>query len=241
DRRAGPDGPARAVRTARAAGIGNVGLDLIFGLPERLGRDLDADLDRLLELEPEHISVYGLSAEPDTPLGRWVAEGRETMPDGDRYGDEYLRVADRLRAEGYHHYEVSNFARPGKEAVHNAAYWRGVAYLGLGNGAHSFVGRERWWNRRDWPEYRRAVEAGRSPRADAERLDDAAVRLERIWLGLRTAGGLDRGELTAEQREEAARWQAAGWAEADADRLRLTPEGWLLLDRLAVALDGAVA
>ncbi len=237
----GPGGPGRAVAIARDAGLENVGLDLIFGLPERLGRDLSRDLDRILALEPEHVSVYGLSVEPDTPLGRWVAEGRESMPDPDRYGEEYLQVTDRLRSAGYHHYEVSNFALSGREAVHNGAYWRGVAYLGLGNGAHSFVGRERWWNHRDWPAYRRAVESGALPRADAEQLDAAAGALERIWLGLRTDEGLSRAELTPAQRAVVGQWEAAGWVEADPARLRLTPEGWLLLDRLTVELDGARA
>ncbi len=235
----GPEGPGRAVRVARDAGLGNVGLDLIFGLPPRLERDIDDDLDRILALEPEHISVYGLSVEPATPLGRWVAEGRETLPDEDRYADEYRRVADRLRREGYNHYEVSNFARPGKEAVHNGAYWRGVAYLGLGNGAHSFVPPERWWNERDWPAYRARVEAGEAPRLDAERLTGETAGLERIWLGLRTADGLDRATLGAGQASLAGEWERAGWAAADAERLRLTVEGWLLLDRLAVELDAA--
>ena len=234
----GPDGPARAVDAARVAGLENVGVDLIFGLPERLGRDLDADLERILALEPEHISVYGLSVEPETPLGRWVAEGRETVADEDRYREEYLRVSDRLRAAGYHHYEVSNFAVPGKEAVHNGAYWRGVAYLGLGNGAHSYVPPERWWNRRDWPAYRTAVESGRTARADAERLGPDARALERIWLGLRTAEGLPRDVLTADQAGMTEAWEAEGWAALDTDRVRLTPDGWLLLDRLAVELDG---
>jgi oxygen-independent coproporphyrinogen-3 oxidase len=214
-----------------------VGVDLIFGLPERLGRDLDGDLDRILALEPEHISVYGLSVEPATPLGRRVADGRESMPDAERYGWEYLRVTERLRGAGYHHYEVSNFARSGKEALHNDAYWRGVAYLGLGNGAHSFVDGERWWNHRDWLAYRRALESGALPRAGAEAPDRAARALERIWLGLRTDRGLDRAELTAGQRDLAARWESSGWTEPDPDRLRLAPEGWLLLDRLAVELD----
>lgn len=236
----GPEGPARAVRLAREAGLENIGLDLIFGLPERLGRDIDADVDRILALEPEHISVYGLSVEPGTPLGRWVAEGREEVADQDRYGEEYLRVSERLRDAGYHHYEVSNFARFGREAVHNGAYWSGVAYLGLGNGAHSFVAPERWWNHRDWTAYRTAVESGRSPRSDAERLSSEAMRLERIWLALRTAEGLDRGELTPAQERLAERWEEAGWAEHDGERLRLTPDGWLLLDRLAVELDTAM-
>ncbi|MDX1673765.1 MAG: radical SAM family heme chaperone HemW [Longimicrobiales bacterium] len=234
----GPDGPGRAVAVAREAGVRNIGLDLIFGLPARLGRELERDLDRILALEPEHISVYGLSVEPDTPLGRWVAEGRETPAEEGRYEAEYLTVARRLREAGYRHYEVSNFALPGREARHNAAYWSGVPYLGLGNGAHSFVSPERWWNRRDWPAYRESVESGERPLADRERLDADALALERIWLGLRTAEGLPASELGGAQRALAAEWQRSGLAEVD-DRVRLTPEGWLLLDRLAVALDGA--
>lgn len=233
----GPEGPARAVAVAREAGLSNVGLDLIFGLPARLGRDIDADLDRILALAPAHISVYGLSVEAGTPLGRWVAEGRETMPDEDAYRREYLRTAERIRDAGYVHYEVSNFALPGREAVHNGAYWRGVAYLGLGNGAHSYIPPERWWNHRDWGAYRRAVEAGEPPRSDRERLGSDAASLERIWLGLRTARGVARDGLSEAQRALADRWAASGWAEPADDRVRLTPEGWLLLDRLTVDLD----
>lgn len=233
----GTDGPARAVRTARSVGIDNIGLDLIFGLPARLGRDLGHDLDRILALEPDHISVYGLSVEPDTPLGRWVAEGRETVAEEERYREEYLEVAERLRGAGYHHYEVSNFARPGREARHNSAYWRGVPYVGLGNGAHSFMAPDRWWNHRDWNEYRRALSEGRSARADTEVVGPTAARLERIWLGLRTDDGLLRRELGPRQLERVAGWERRGWLEPDAERVRLSLEGWLLLDRLAVELD----
>ncbi|HSH45440.1 MAG TPA: hypothetical protein VK966_06275, partial [Longimicrobiales bacterium] len=214
-------------------------LDLIFGLPERLGRDMGQDLDRILALEPEHVSVYGLTAEANAPLGRWVAEGRETMPDEDRYGEEYLQVAERLRAEGYLHYEVSNFARPGREAVHNAAYWTGVPYLGLGNGAHSFVPPRRWWNRRDWGEYRTLVSAGASPRESWEDVSGETAELERLWLGLRTRDGLDPASLTEGQRSMTRMWVRQEWAEVAGDRIRLTAEGWLLLDRLAVELEGA--
>lgn len=235
----GPEGPVRAVRTARDAGIDNIGLDLIFGLPRRLGRDLEDDLDRVLALEPDHISVYGLSVEPGTPLGRWVAEGREKVAGEDRYRDEYVRVAERLRGAGFHHYEVSNFARPGREARHNGAYWRGVPYLGLGNGAHSFIAPERWWNHRDWNDYRRALEEGRSARAGEERLGPVESRLEGIWLGLRTDEGVPRSELGTRQLERVGEWRQRGWVESDPDRVRLSLEGWLLLDRLAVELDGA--
>jgi oxygen-independent coproporphyrinogen III oxidase len=235
----GPDGPGRAVATARGVGLTNLGLDLIFGLPERLGRDLSADLDQILALEPDHISVYGLSVEPDTPLGRWVAEGREAVPDQDRYREEYLLVADRLRAEGYHHYEVSNFARPGRESRHNSAYWSGVPYLGLGNGAHSYLPPRRWWNRRDWGEYRTVVEAGASPREEQEVVDGEAARLEATWLALRTRQGLPVDSLGSAARSVVSEWRERGWAEADPSAVRLTVEGWLLLDRLTVELDEA--
>jgi oxygen-independent coproporphyrinogen III oxidase len=232
----GSDGPERALARARAAGFENVGLDLIFGLPERLGRDLDDDLSRMLDLEPEHISVYGLSVESGTPLGRWVAEGQETMPEQDRYAEEYLAVAERLAAGGYTHYEVSNFARPGRESQHNAAYWRGVPYLGLGNGAHSYVPPRRWWNHRDWNEYRTVVAGGTVPVAGDEEVDGRAARLERVWLALRTRDGLSRAELDEPRLSLVTEWARRGWAEPEGGRVRLTPSGWLLLDRLAVEL-----
>jgi oxygen-independent coproporphyrinogen III oxidase len=235
----GPEGPGRAVATARAAGFDNIGLDLIFGLPERLGRDLDDDLDRMLALEPDHVSVYGLSVEAGTPLGRWVAEGKESTPDQDRYRDEYLAVAQRLAAEGYEHYEVSNFARPGRESRHNAAYWSGVPYVGLGNGAHSYLPPRRWWNHRDWHEYRSVVACGESPRADQETVGSESGQLEGFWLALRTRHGLARERLDARRLEVVDGWVRRGWAEAGPERVRLTVEGWLLLDRLTVDLDTA--
>ena len=236
----GPEGPGRAVRIARAAGVDNLSLDLIFAVPERLGRSLDDDLDRLLALEPEHVSVYGLTVEEETPLGRWVDAGREAMPDDERYREEYLRLSDRLKAEGFVHYEVSNFGRPGREAVHNQAYWQGVPYIGLGNGAHSYLPPRRWWNRRDWFAYRTEVAGGGSGREDEERVSAEDARLERVWLGLRTREGLGRDELTPEQERLVGGWRRSGLAEADDGRVRLTTEGWLVLDRLAVELSGAV-
>ena len=236
----GPEGPGRAVSHARAAGYDNLGLDLIFALPPSLGRDLADDLSKVLALEPEHVSVYGLTVEKGTPLSRWVADGKIEMPDEDRYREEYLLVADRLTAAGYVHYEVSNFARPGKESRHNGAYWRGVPYLGLGNGAHSYVPPRRWWNRRDWSAYRSAVLAGAGGRESSETVEGVVGELERIWLALRTRDGIDTDRLTTEQARLLGSWRGAGLAEPaeHAGRTRLTAEGWLLLDRLAVELEG---
>lgn len=233
----GPEGPGRAVAAARSAGFDNVSVDLIFGLPARLNRDWAADLDRALALEPEHISLYGLTAEAATPLGRWVASGREQLADEDRYREEYLHAAETLTRAGYVHYEVSNFARPGRESQHNRAYWQGVAYLGLGPGAHSFLPPRRSWNVRDWAEYRVRVLGGRSPVDGEEEVAPDAAGLERLWLGLRVAEGL--GGLTERQMEVARTWQNRGWAEVNGGGVRLTAEGWLLLDRLVLELDTA--
>ena len=134
----GSAGAAEAVRNARRAGFGNVSADLIFGLPGHLARDWDDDLERLLDLGVEHTSLYGLTVEPRTPLGRAVADGRERVASEGRYRDEYLAAVERLTGAGYLHYEVSSFAIPGRESRHNEVYWSGRPYLGLGNGAHSF-------------------------------------------------------------------------------------------------------
>jgi oxygen-independent coproporphyrinogen-3 oxidase len=235
----GPEGPARAVGAARRAGIRNISVDLIFGLPSRLGRDWANDLDRALALEPSHVSLYGLTSEPATPLGRWVAEGRERMADDDQYGEEYLLATERLCAAGYEHYEVSNFAHPGARSQHNSAYWDGAAYLGLGPSAHSLLPPERSWNVRDWQAYRNALAGGGTAVADRETVAGEAAELERIWLGLRVSSGLPVSGLASLQRELVARWRSLGWAVDEAGRVRLTAAGWLLLDRLALELDRA--
>jgi oxygen-independent coproporphyrinogen III oxidase len=231
----------RAVRATREGGIENVSIDLIFGLPARLGRDWSDDLGRALELEPDHISLYGLTAEPATPLGRWVAQGREQLADEERYAAEYLRAVETLTAAGYHHYEVSNFALPDRESRHNLAYWDGSPYLGLGPGAHSFLPPRRFWNERDWLAYRAGVAQSGGAVAGEEIVDGEAYALELLWVGLRTARGVPRASLAAPQRERVQQWQQLGWAAAEGDRLRLTAHGWLLLDRLAIELAGSPA
>jgi len=236
----GPDGPARAVKAARDAGLVNVSVDLIFGLPKHVGRSWSDDLHRVLELDVPHVSLYGLTVEADTALGRAVAEGREAAVDVDQYEEEYLLAADVLVGAGYDHYEVSSFARPGAEARHNAVYWQGGAYLGLGNGAHSYAHPVRRWNVRDWETYYRRLLAGESVEGARESIDDEAAELERVWLGLRTTKGLtvDGGRIAA--RALADRWSVDGLASRHGDTIRLTPQGWLLLDGLAVELDQAL-
>lgn len=235
----GVEGPGRAMDAARSAGFGNVSVDLIFGLPQRLGRDWGADLHHALTLEPEHVSLYGLTAEAAAPLGRWVLEGRETLADEDRYADEYLLAHNHLTAAGFRHYEVSNFGLPGRQSRHNGVYWTGAPYAALGPGAHAFYPPLRRWNVRSWDAYRDSIAAGRLPVDDEETVDEEARVLEQVWLGLRTDTGYPLADACEAELRLADRWRAGGWAHADEDVLRLTAKGWLLLDRLAVELAAA--
>lgn len=236
----GAEGARGAVGTARAAGIPNVSIDLIFGLPESLVRDWRADLEAAAALEVPHISLYGLTAEPATPLGRQVGEGRVAMPTDERYREEYLEAHERLTALGFRHYEVSNFALPGHESRHNTRYWDGSPYLGLGNGSHSFLPPVRRWNLREWGAYLKAVENGRTPQEERETVAGDARRLEQLWLGLRTDAGIPLAWVDSPKGSEVTgRWIRQGLAVARDGRLALTAPGWLLLDRLAVDLSDA--
>jgi oxygen-independent coproporphyrinogen-3 oxidase len=237
----GPSGPERALEAAREAGLNNLSIDLIFGLPAALGRSWDDDLARALELDVPHVSLYGLTIEPDTALGRALREGRAQPVDEEQYRIEFLRAAEVLTDAGYIHYEVSNFARPGAEARHNSVYWDGRPYLGLGNGAHSYAPPVRRWNEREWETYSARVVAGSPAEAAREVVDATAGALERAWLDLRTRKGIPRPLGGSQQDRLVRRWIGQGLAEEVDDRIRLTAEGWLLLDRLAVDFDHASA
>ena len=233
------DGAVQAVNAIKEVGICNLSVDLIFGLPSRLNRCWRTDLFKVLELDVPHISLYGLSIEPDTPLGRSVRDGSEFPVDEGQYRDEYLTAVELLRAAGYQHYEVSSFSHPGFESRHNSAYWGGSPYLGLGNSAHSYSESYRRWNVRDWGAYNVLATGTGITWGEGEHLDIAARSLERLWLGLRTALGLRLKDLDDPQRVIVESWVQEGWSVLEDGRVRLTAEGWLLLDRLTLELDGA--
>jgi oxygen-independent coproporphyrinogen-3 oxidase len=235
----GPEKAWQAVEIAREAGIENVSLDLMFGLPGSVERSWTGDLEAVLGLGVPHVSLYGLTIETGTPLHQGVAEGSVPTPDETEYGRQYLEACAILRGAGYLQYEVSNFALPGADCRHNQVYWNREPYLGLGNSAHSFRHPHRRWNLRDWSAYQRACAAGESPVQEEEWVDERQARLERIWLGLRTWRGLWLPDLSASARELAGQWVETGRAGITEDRLCLTPKGWLLLDHLVVELDTA--
>jgi len=237
----GAEGAEQAVQIARKAGFDELSIDLIFGLPDGVGgeggRDWTADLKRTLALEVPHVSLYGLTAEPGTGLGRGVAAGRVQMVDEERYRDEYLEAHERLTAAGYRHYEVSNFALPGSESRHNQRYWDGSPWLGLGNGAHSYLPPHRFWNLRSWDDYLNRVEAGGDPTDGTEVVGGEVARLEEVWTGLRTDRGVPLSGLDSAAQDRVRGWIQRGHARESEGRVALTPEGWLLLDTLAVELE----
>ncbi len=219
-----------AVERIREARFASWSFDLIFALPASLGRDWARDLELALALRPPHLSLYGLTIEPGTPLARWNARGDVHSADESAYEQEYLSAHAGATAAGFDHYEVSNFAQPGHHARHNRAYWQGGPYLGVGPSAHGFDGTSRRWNRAAYAAWRDAAASGMDPIAGSELIDHEARRLEAVYLGLRTTEGL---RITAPERELVRPWIDAGWARLAGDRVVLTPLGWLRLDSLA--------
>ena len=224
----------RAVDIARAAGIQNLSLDLIFALPDALHRDFSSDVERVLALAPDHVSLYGLTVEAGTPLGRWVARGDALEQPEEGYAQDFLTARRLLETAGFEHYEVSNYARPGRRSRHNSAYWSGVPYVGLGPAAHGFDGETRRWNVRAYSAWRASAITGADPVAGSELLTAENRAAESVYLGLRSDHGL---EIGASDRIVVDAWIEAGWASVGSDgRLRCTAEGWLRLDALAAAL-----
>jgi oxygen-independent coproporphyrinogen III oxidase len=224
---------APAVAMLREAGFDNLSIDMIYALPESLDRDWPRDLALTIALEPEHLSLYGLTVEPQTPLGKWTARGESIPTPDERYATDFLHADRTLGAAGYEHYEVSNYGKPGRRSRHNSTYWTGADYLGLGPSAHSLLGGVRSWNVREWAEYLTRSGAGLSVEGGSERVDEGGLRIERLYLGLRTSGGVPAAELPARARED---WLRAGWATVAEGQLRLSPEGWLRLDALVAAV-----
>ena len=222
-----------AVDALRAGGFDDISLDLIYAVPRVLERRWADDLEQALALTPTHLSLYGLTVEPKTPLGRWTARG-ESMPlDDERAAEEYLEGHERLGRAGFEHYEVSNAARPGRRARHNSAYWRRAPFIGLGPSAHSGFGNERRWNVREWEEYHRRSDQAGPVMSDSETLSPEQVALEDLYLGLRTSDGI---AATLVPPEMAERWIREGWASSREGRVVLSALGWLRLDALVASL-----
>jgi oxygen-independent coproporphyrinogen-3 oxidase len=183
ERNATPDTVRVAVRTLRGAGIDNLSLDLIWGVPHQTFADLAADLDELIALAPDHISAYELEFKPGTRLAhRW---GSVDAAVGEASDEFYDRVVDTLTAAGYEWYETANFARNGRYSRHNLGYWTQADYLGIGIGAVGTVAGQRRTNLPNIARYLAAVEAGELPPAREEPIDQDTRDRERVMLALR--------------------------------------------------------
>jgi oxygen-independent coproporphyrinogen-3 oxidase len=236
-----------ALDAARAAGFDNVSLDLIYALPGRTLADWRRTLARAAAAGPEHLSVYQLTIEPATTFGEAARRGKLVPAPDELTAAMFEEAHAALGAAGYEHYEVSAYARAGRRSRHNSSYWRGVEYLGLGNGAHSFwrpaPGRGvRWASHRSvvrWlagkpspPEVDLAADA---LVAEVTEQDERALAEDALWLGLRTSDGVPRA-LCAGREERALALAAAGLVEVSEERVRPTPRGLLFADEIAARL-----
>jgi oxygen-independent coproporphyrinogen-3 oxidase len=228
-------GARRAVREARGAGFAEVSLDLIAGLP---GEDLarwDETIAETASWEPDHVSVYLLESDKDTPLGRAVRGGRLRVGDDDELAAAYEATVAALERAGFALYEISNFAKGGRRSHHNLKYWTDVAYAGFGLGAASYLDGERRSNRRDLDGYVADVAAGRSPMAERDPYEAGRRLEEALFLGLRVVEGIDLELLTARYGLDvrgrfAAAWErarAAGLIAESGPRIALTRAGRL--------------
>jgi oxygen-independent coproporphyrinogen-3 oxidase len=219
ERRAQPDDVRSAFRELRRAGLDNLSLDLIYGIPGQTHADLCRDLAEALALEPEHISAYELEAKAGTRFTH--AHGAELERQAEAMEGYFELVVETLRGAGYRWYETANFCRDGKRARHNLGYWLGDDYLGIGIGAVSTVGGRRW---RNTPSLGRYLASGGTPPRELEELPVSTRRAERMMLGLRLDRPLELGEVDVDE-EELARLEQRGLVVTDGRTIALTDRG----------------
>ena len=257
-RRHTADGAIEAFQTARAAGFDNVNLDLMYGLPQQSLAQWEDTIGRLAALSPEHISLYALTLEEGTPMRVWADQGKIPEPDPDLAADMYALARRVLAAAGYRHYEISNWAQPGRESQHNLIYWRNEPYLGVGPGAHSRLGEYRFWtvlSPRDYASRAARWQQASAVRWDAfaepelreartvdgwERIDADTACAETMFLGLRLLDGLDLRQASAAVGHDlAARYQAEieelltlGLLRREGDTIRLDESAYLIANQV---------
>lgn len=233
----------KAFAWARQSGFDNLSCDLMFALPGQTPELLEAELDRFLDLSPDHLSAYGLTVEEETPFYHMHRAGGLDLPDEELYAELFRIVDERLGGAGFRHYEISNYARPGRECRHNLLYWQRRSYLGIGSGAHSFCGRG-YGERRAVPpglaRYAEILSRGEDPGGTLETFDRRGAMAETLYLGLRTADGVDEEGFRARFGTGVSEtFPAAVRGAGDHLTLRngrwlLDLEGWLLFNHFIV-------
>lgn len=231
------------VRLAKETGFDNLTIDLIYGIPAENHQLWQTDLEKAMAFDVPHISAYCLTIEPGTVFGNWLKKGRIRAADDEFAAEQFAMLVQTLTANGYEQYEISNFARPGREAKHNSSYWKQRPYLGIGPSAHSFNGRSRQFNIANNAHYIRAITHGDIP-GTVEELSRANRVNEYLLTGLRTKWGCSVPELTTLagtdferlQQTELEKLYKAGWLVLENRTLTLTETGKLFADRVASEL-----
>jgi oxygen-independent coproporphyrinogen III oxidase len=228
-----------AFDAAREAGYDDISVDLMYGLPDLTVDAWAADVERLLDWQPDHLSAYALTLDGGSP---WGAGGVAGLPAEDEVVAQYWALTRAAAARGFEHYEISNYGQPGHRARHNLVYWRAGEYLAAGPGGCGFIGDVRYGNIKPLTRWRAAVDAGTLPVGTAERLTPRQRSAERLILGLRTSDGVPAAWLGERATSEPtlasklAQWESLGHLRVDDQRARLTESGFLLSDALFVDL-----
>src|SRR5215831_13404032 len=244
-----------AFETLRSAGFANISGDLIAGLPHQSRQSWEDSINELLNLRPEHISIYLLEVDEGSRLGKEALAGgtrysASAIPSEDEQAGFYESACAALAAVGYEHYEISNWALPGQRSRHNLKYWRRAPYFGFGAGSHSFDGHTRWANVHDSLRYVEAINGGTSPREQIEQLTPEQAVDEEFFLGLRQLEGIDLAEIEARYHSDAPRrvtsvgahiaaLHSRGLVEVEGTRVRLAPTCLTISNEVFVDLLGA--
>jgi oxygen-independent coproporphyrinogen-3 oxidase len=230
----------QAITELQAAGFENISIDLIYGMPEQADVAWLKEIQMAIDLQVTHLSCYALTVEPRTALWHMIETGKAVTVDPDQQARMFLLLMDSLEKAGYEHYEISNFAKPGKRSRHNSAYWKGKTYLGIGPAAHSFNGSRRMWNIQNNTSYTSQIEAGVLPLTE-ENLTAIEQWNEYIMTSIRTMEGISLKRIAeqfgVEQSEQlllhAATWLKRNLLQQTDEHLCLTREGKLLADQIA--------
>jgi oxygen-independent coproporphyrinogen-3 oxidase len=221
----------RSVHIVREAGFTNLNLDLIFGVPGQSIETWQRTVEKTVSLAPEHISAYCLTFEEDTEFFRRFQSGEMTQ-DAEQDASFYELTMASLATAGYSQYEISNYAKPGYECLHNLAYWLGRNYLGLGPSAFSTIGERRWQNTPDTSRYIEQLRSSIEPINFKEHVSDGVRKAEGIAFGLRTALGVSASEMTS-WRSEVDALRQEGYIQEENARIRLTAKGRMVADSIA--------
>lgn len=230
----------QSVKWAQNMGLNNISIDLIFGIPNMDLNVWKTNLEQAVSLDIPHLSVYALTVEEKTALDAQVRKGKVLIPQDEAYKEQFLLAHEYLESAGYQHYELSNYAKPGKQAVHNSNYWNRVPYLGLGPSAHGFDGKTRYWNRANNSQYLKSLSKLHLPTEDEEFLSDLDHYHEYLMTHLRRDCGIDARFI---QKNWISNWEkqfssllqryiSEGLMQQIDGRYVLSAEGWIVSDRI---------